>query len=228
MDTDIDTAPQVLELRQYTLHPGRRDELIALFEREFVETQEAAGMAVLGTFRDLDDEDRFVWLRGFGDMASRPAALAAFYGGPVWKQHREQANAMMIDTDDVLLLRPTPGWQWPRTARAPVGAEAPPGVVIAAVLPWGRARPGDVDGVLAAFAAAGARGPISFTTEPASNNYPRLPVREGEAVLVVLASLAGTDAQAASLPCCDELCRRLPQAMQLMRLAPTPRSLFHP
>ena len=32
----------VLELRQYTLHPGRRDELVALFEREFVEPQEAA------------------------------------------------------------------------------------------------------------------------------------------------------------------------------------------
>lgn len=59
----------IIELRQYTLHPGRRDELIELFDREFVETQEDAGIVVLGQFRDLDAPDRFVWLRGFRDMA---------------------------------------------------------------------------------------------------------------------------------------------------------------
>ena len=32
----------ILELRMYTLHPGRRDELIRLFEREFVEAEQAA------------------------------------------------------------------------------------------------------------------------------------------------------------------------------------------
>ena len=96
----------VIELRQYTLHPQRRETLIDLFDREFVETQEAVGMAVLGQFRDLDDPDRFVWLRGFADMPSRAEALGRFYGGPVWKAHRDQANATMIDSDNVLLLRP--------------------------------------------------------------------------------------------------------------------------
>ena len=61
----------VIELRDYTTHPGRRDELIALFEREFIETQETAGARVMAQFRDLDRPDHFVWLRGFADMASR-------------------------------------------------------------------------------------------------------------------------------------------------------------
>ncbi len=52
----------IVELRQYTLREGRRDELIDLFDREFVETQEQLGIAVLGQFRDLDRPDRFVWL----------------------------------------------------------------------------------------------------------------------------------------------------------------------
>jgi quinol monooxygenase YgiN len=65
------TRCSVLELRQYTLRPGQRDVLVELFERELVETQEAVGMAVAGTFRDLDDPDRFVWVRGFPDMESR-------------------------------------------------------------------------------------------------------------------------------------------------------------
>src|SRR5262245_21549620 len=34
-------ACAVVELRRYTLHPGQRDVLIALFEREFVEPLEA-------------------------------------------------------------------------------------------------------------------------------------------------------------------------------------------
>src|SRR4051794_14599882 len=96
----------VVELRQYTLHPGKRDILIQLFDRELVETQDATGMVVLGQFRDLDDPDRFVWLRGFADMESRRAALAEFYGGPAWKMHAAAANATMIDSDNVLLLQP--------------------------------------------------------------------------------------------------------------------------
>jgi hypothetical protein len=39
-------------------------------------------------------------------MPSRAQALKDFYGGPVWKAHREAANATMIDSDDVLFLHP--------------------------------------------------------------------------------------------------------------------------
>ena len=73
----------VVELRRYTLHPGARQTLVDLFERELVAPQEAAGMVVLGWFRDVDDPDAFVWLRGFADMGSRADALTAFYRGPV-------------------------------------------------------------------------------------------------------------------------------------------------
>ena len=60
----------IVELRQYTLHPGRRDDLIGLFERELIEPQEAAGMALVGQFRDLADPDRFVWLREFPERSA--------------------------------------------------------------------------------------------------------------------------------------------------------------
>ena len=116
----------VVELRQYTLHKGRRDALIELFEREFVESQEACGMQLIGQFRDLDDADRFVWLRGFRSMPARAQALAAFYGGPVWNSHRSAANATMLDSDNVLLLReawPGSGFAVPAAPRPPVGAQ---------------------------------------------------------------------------------------------------------
>src|SRR5438105_1362157 len=98
---DVNFCP-IVELRQYTLRPGTRDTLIELFDREFVESQEASGMRIIGQFRDLDNPDRFVWLRGFPDMATRAQVLQAFYGGPVWKAHRDIANATMIDSDNVL------------------------------------------------------------------------------------------------------------------------------
>ncbi|RPH55988.1 MAG: NIPSNAP family protein, partial [Acidobacteria bacterium] len=109
----------IVELRQYTLQPGKRDVLIELFDREFLETQEAVGMTVIGQFRDLDNPDRFVWLRGFPDMATRAAGLNAFYGGPSWSAHRAAANATMIDADNVLLLEPASSaaaisLDWPR------------------------------------------------------------------------------------------------------------------
>lgn len=43
----------VVELRQYTLRSGKRDVLIDLFDREFVETPEVR-TKILGQFRDLD------------------------------------------------------------------------------------------------------------------------------------------------------------------------------
>ena len=109
----------VLELRDYKLHPGRRDELIALFEREFIESQEAEGARVVAQFRDLDRPDHFVWLRGFADMTARRQALEGFYGGAVWAAHRNAANATMIDSDNVRLLRPAkPLWALATPRRA--------------------------------------------------------------------------------------------------------------
>jgi hypothetical protein len=68
----------IVELRQYTLHPGQRDTLIELFEREFLDTQAEAGIAVLGQFRDLDADDRFVWSARVPGHGAPPGIAAAF------------------------------------------------------------------------------------------------------------------------------------------------------
>ena len=71
----------IVELRRNTLHHGAREALIDLFDGKLIEPQEDAGMHVPGQFRDIDDPDCFLWLRGFPDMAARAAGLEAFYGG---------------------------------------------------------------------------------------------------------------------------------------------------
>ena len=99
------TYSPIVDFRMYTHQPNLRDDFIKLFEDEFIETQEAVGIQVIGQFYDLDDPDRCIWLRGFNDMSAREQSLTAFYNGPIWKIHRDATNATLIDSDNVLLLR---------------------------------------------------------------------------------------------------------------------------
>ncbi len=225
--------PRVLELRQYTLHPHQRDVLIELFDREFVESQEVDGMAILGQFRDLDNPDRFVWLRGFPDMDSRYRSLTSFYSGPTWRANAAQANATMIDSDDVLLLRPHVGFPTATAVRPPIGHTTPPTCLVLATL-YFRDRPFDETfvevfdrQVRPALAGCGVQPLAWLQTEHAPNTYPALPVREGLDAFVWFArfsSLAamqdhlnrGTDAPLVAMGA----------ATQHLRLAPTARSLL--
>ena len=228
---------QVFELRQYTLRPGQRERLVELFERHFIEPQEALGMGLPGQFRDLDDPDRFVWLRSCADMPARAGALAAFYDGPVWRAHRDAANATMLDSDDVLLLKPVQPFAMEGLVRPGSGVRAATGVLTATLCPlapeqakaWARDFHAQLQPLLERH---GAHVLASFITEPARNTYPRLPVREDDFVFVWFTAFADASALAAH----ESACRNDPavaawldqhQAQtHTLRLAPTPRSLL--
>jgi hypothetical protein len=182
---------RVVELRQYTLRPGQREVLIELFERELIEPQEAAGMQIIGQFRDLDRPDRFVWLRGFSDMESRRHALTAFYGGPVWAEWGPAANATMIDSDDVLLLRPrgpTGGLRPNVRPRPSPWGEPDSSVICATILTVDPAEAPTMASKLSselesAFADTGHRLLGCYQTDPTPNNFTRLPIRADTALV---------------------------------------------
>jgi len=186
------TSLPVVELRRYNLHPGRRDELIDLFENRFLESQDEAGAHVLGQFRVDGAPDQFVWLRGFEDLAARAPALEAFYHGPEWRAHGEAANATMAAWDDVHLLAtlaPSDGFQRPNRPRRPRGAFATNGSRFIAVLyrlhPDADAR--DFDGRLRERLGETGINPLaSFFTLAAENDYPALPVHTDDPVHVAL------------------------------------------
>lgn len=240
------TCCPIVELRQYTLHPGKRDVLIDLFDREFVESQEAVGMTIIGQFRDLDNPNRFVWLRGFRDMPSRAQSLKDFYGGPVWKAHREAANVTMIDSDNVLLLHPATlmsGFSLGSKTRPLAGSNEPRSELIVATIYYLDAP---VDAGLVEFfektlrpavIGSGATVLAYFVTEHSENTFPALPVREGENVFVWFARFndpAACERQSAGLaqssPWRDEiskeLVRRLEREPEILKLSPTARSLL--
>jgi hypothetical protein len=236
----------VVELRQYTLHPGQRDTLISLFEREFVDPLEAAGMTVMGQFHDLDRPDRFVWMRGFTDMYRRAQGLAAFYGGPVWHAHRESANETMIDSDNVLLLRPAgegTGIVLGARKRSANGVSAlSRGRIVVTISPLARAADRQrktlfENGLAPLLEGAGATILGHYVTETSANNFPRLPVREGEHVFVWFAAFADDrayeqhvarrEASPAWQERWAEWRQGLVAAPEVLRLAPTIRSLIN-
>jgi quinol monooxygenase YgiN len=234
----------IVELRQYDLHPGTRDTLIDIFDTHFVEGQEVEGMTIIGQFRDLDNPDSFVWLRGFADMESRRKALAGFYSGPVWLAQGDAANATMLRFDNVLLLQPAApdgGFALDVADRPAPGAdERTGGLVVANIL--------NVRGDAAAFAAwhrehmlpiikeAGADVVASLVTEHAGNTYPALPVRTDKRVLVVFsrfADAAALDRSRAALAASPRWADAAKAASdyvdgppQTLRLSPTARSLL--
>lgn len=228
----------VVDLRQYTLVPGRRDTLIDLFDSYFVDGQEAVGMQVIGQFRDLDDPDRFVWLRGFESMAVRGEALPAFYYGPVWRAHSEAANATMIDSDDALLLEPTylgPGYPTFGARQEHRTADSQVGITVAYLAgPPTAADRALAEIVTAELTGAGSELVAEFVTHAAENNFTALPLRE-ENVLVWVTRFADPEAATRhrarldSSPRWNDALAQLAERgnglpMQQLRLQPTPAS----
>jgi hypothetical protein len=226
----------IVELRQYTLRDGQRDTLINLFERKFIEPQEAIGMKVIGTFTDLDRPNRLVWIRGFTDMAARAEGLNAFYFGPVWKAHREEANSTMLDSDNVLLLHaPGGGAEFDTKGERPaLGQTVPAGLVVATIY-YLNVPPSDVQSLFEVKVKRRLERlkiPLLawFVPETAKNNFPRLPVREGEQVLVWFTRFdneADHSAHRAALTnAAAPLARWFSRPPEVLRLRPTSRSLI--
>lgn len=231
-------AGPVIELRQYKIVPGKRDTMIELFEARFIESQEALGMRLVGQFRDLDDPDRFTWIREFPDMARREPALTAFYSGTVWQAHRDGANPLLDDNDNVLLLRPAGSGQGfgPLVNERPAsGATArPAGMVVATIYYlWKDPDEGFTaffrGEVAPALEAAGLPVLGAYVPEATPNNFPRLPVRQGEKVFVWFtraSDQAAYDPVLAKLKAGERLRGYQERRAQVLRLAPTPRSLL--
>jgi hypothetical protein len=240
-------AATVLELRQYKIFPGQRDAMIDVFEGKLIEGQEQVGMRLLGQFRDLDDPDRFTWMREFDNVGVRAKALDDFYTGPVWRAHRNEANPLLEDNDNVLLLRPATSQlalrSPPASDRAEFGTSSrPAGVIVATIYYlWKDPAEGFSDFFTSRLApelvSAGLPVLGAYVIEPTPNDFPKLPVRQHEKVFVWFTRVANAPALEkaqttlnARLKSSDslgrELARHQERPAQILRLAPTPRSLL--
>jgi hypothetical protein len=179
------TCCPVVEMRQYTTLPGKRDALIALYEKAFIESQEAAGISLPGQFRVAGFPNRFDWLQGFSDMPARKRDFETFYHGSAWKKYRRLVNALLLENGNVILLQPAhDGSGFPKSPpRPPRGPSVEPkGLVVATIYYLFSYSGAQFDklferSVRRVVRDNGARVLATFITDHSPNNFPILPVR---------------------------------------------------
>lgn len=178
----------VVELRRYTVAPGQRARFASWFDAYFPEAFEQLGAMVFGQFLERGDADHFLWLRGYHDINARPIVNSAFYYGPLWKEHRSKVNAILPDSDNVLLLQPLPDQEIPvlpamDPVEEPQGAH---GIVVAQLLPVVAGREKEIAADFARYRGDGVRPAGLLATLDVPNNFPQLPIREDGPWLVWL------------------------------------------
>ncbi|HXD32685.1 MAG TPA: NIPSNAP family protein [Pyrinomonadaceae bacterium] len=98
----------IVEVRSYRIKPGRRAEFIEFFETRSVPALRDHGMKVIGPLLDLENPNKFVFLRSFPSLEERERMKDAFYEGELWKNELEQIAMPMIESYDVILCETTP------------------------------------------------------------------------------------------------------------------------
>jgi len=185
---------QVVELRRYDIAPGQRDRFVRYFDAYFPEAFEQLDCMVFGQFEDRAAPTKFVWLRGYHDIDARPIVDAAFYYGPVWREHRVKVNALFPGaSDNVLLLRPLNANTGVTVLPAVDPVDEPHGargVVVAQIF---AVKKGDEDAfagraqaAFTRYAGANVHPAGVLVTLDVPNNFPQLPIRTDGPFLVWL------------------------------------------
>jgi NIPSNAP len=182
---------QVIEFRRYTVKEGEREHFAEYFETYFPDAFQQMGAILFGQFFERKNPVGFTWMRGFKNMDARAIINAAFYYGPLWREHSVTMNSLMIDSDNVLLLRPlspergVPVFPSVDPVTEPKGAQ---GVAIAQIF---AVKPNSIDAfaqqaeaTFASYREAGVHEAGLLVTLDAPNNFPQLPVRTDGPYLV--------------------------------------------
>lgn len=214
---------KVIELRNYLLKPGMRQRFTDYFEDHFIESQEVLRGYVFGQFRIQGDDDKFFWIRGFEDMQTRLDFLRAFYEqGQVWKEFGRGANEMMLDSDNVYLLRPL------RESFDPYEFPRQRGII---AIEFYFAKPNQREQLTDLFRANYASflksKPTFWISEMTANDFPRLPVLQDQNLLVSITSYADESefqTQLRQSAASKESMRRLIANESSLILYPTPNS----
>ena len=187
---------QVLEFRRYTIKKGEREHFAQYFESYFPEAFEQLGALACGQFFERNNPSGFTWIRGFHNIDARATVNAAFYYGPLWKEHKSTMNDILTDSDNVLLLRPASPERGVTILPAvdPVTEErGAQGIVVAQIFAVKadsvESFAKQAEATFTGYRAAGVREAGVLVTLDVSNNFPQLPVRTDGPYLVWLGIL---------------------------------------
>ena len=187
---------QAVEFRRYTIKEGEREHFAQYFDTYFPEALQELGTIVAGDFFERKNPSGFTWIRGFHTLDDRAVVNAQFYAGSVWKEHKKTMNDLIVDSDNVMLLRPlSPERGIPiLPAVDPIVEDnGSQGIVVAQIFTLKadsvEAFAKAAEPTFASYRAAGVREAGVLVTLDVPNNYPQLPIRTDGPFLVWLGVL---------------------------------------
>lgn len=103
----------IIEVCTYRVKPSRRTEFLRFFETQ-VPALHAHGIRVLGPLTDLENPNRFVWLRSFPSAEERDRRKRAFNDS---RTEPERTAMAMLDSWDFAICETTPAYTHDELAR---------------------------------------------------------------------------------------------------------------
>jgi hypothetical protein len=100
----------IVEVRSYRIKPGKRAEFIDLFEKRAIAAQRSYGMKIIGPLLDVENPNKFVFLRSFPSLDAREQMKDDFYGSDLWRNELEHIAMPMLDSYDVILCETSAGY----------------------------------------------------------------------------------------------------------------------
>ena len=97
-----------LELRQYRTQPGQRDNWVRYMEEIIIPFQVSKGMVIVGSFVGEQEQDLYVWIRGFENESERERLYEAVYQSDEWVNDISPKIPEMLDRDKIVVTRIEP------------------------------------------------------------------------------------------------------------------------
>ncbi|HJS33820.1 MAG TPA: NIPSNAP family protein [Alphaproteobacteria bacterium] len=111
----------IVDMRTYTLHPGRLGAYFKLYESEgWAIQRKHLGEPVGYYYVDIGVQNRIVHLWGYTDIAERARRRASMENDPAWNSYRAKSG-LNFQAQENRILKPAPFWPMQPTAGGPIG-----------------------------------------------------------------------------------------------------------
>ena len=94
-----------LELRQYRIKPGFREEWVKFMEEEIIPFQISKGMVVVGSFLGEEEDDLYVWIRRFQNEEERKRLYKEVYESDYWRNELSPRVGELMDREKIVVTR---------------------------------------------------------------------------------------------------------------------------
>jgi len=94
-----------LELREYRIKGGKRDQWVKLMEEKIIPFQMSKGLVAIGSFIALDEPDLYVWIRRFESEEEAERLYKEVYESEYWRNQIKPEADTMLQRESIRNLR---------------------------------------------------------------------------------------------------------------------------